>query len=106
MTKKEMEVLTEMIAGRLLESIVERLLFRQQEIDDAFIKQMSEHEKEDMIQVVFHPEEIEETEKPSQKEIYLQKIKDLQKELFHQEDLEHYEVADTLKKTIEELNVE
>ena len=91
MKKKEMEMLTEMI--------VARIIVKQQEIDDAFIKKMVERQNNvGDVYVGFEPEE-----KVSQREIYLEKIKDLEAELSVQEGKENYEVADTLKKTIEEL---
>jgi hypothetical protein len=91
MKKKEMEILTEMI--------VSRLIVKQQEIDDAFFKKMKEHQDNvEFFDVSFEPED-----KVSQREIYLEKIKDLEAELLVQEGKENYEIADTLKKTIEEL---
>jgi len=90
MTEKEMRKLTEMI--------VEALTIKQDEIDDAFIQKMVEHEKEDDFEIIFEVEE----ETP-QREVYLEKIKDLQEELLFQLSKENYEIADTIKNVIDEL---
>tara|TARA_R110000823_G_scaffold261116_2_gene381804 strand:+ start:609 stop:905 length:297 start_codon:yes stop_codon:yes gene_type:complete len=90
MTEKEMRKLTEMI--------VEALTIKQSQIDDEFIKKMSEHEKEDDFEIIFEAEE----ETP-QREVYLEKIKDLQAELLFQLSKENYEIADTIKNVIDEL---
>jgi hypothetical protein len=90
MTEKEMRKLTEMI--------VEALTIKQSQIDDEFIKKMSEYEKEDEFEIIFEAEE-----KPPQREVYLEKIKDLQGELLFQLSKENYEIADTIKNVIDEL---
>ena len=65
-------------------------------MDEEFFKQCSDKS--------FNIVNFESTiEDKSQREIYLEKIKDLQEELLFQISKENYEIADTLKKTIDEL---
>ena len=88
MTEEEMRKLTNMILDGLTD--------RQNELDEEFFKQCSDKS--------FNMVNFESTiEDKSQREIYLEKIKDLQEELLFQIGKENYEIADTLKKTIDEL---
>ena len=88
MTEEEMRKLTNMILDGLTD--------RQNELDEEFFKQCSDKS--------FNIVNFESTiEDKSQREIYLEKIKDLQDELLFQISKENYEIADTLKKTIDEL---
>jgi hypothetical protein len=88
MTEQEMRKLTNMILDGLTD--------RQNELDEEFFKQCSDKS--------FNIVNFESTiEDKSQREIYLEKIKDLQEELLFQIGKENYEIADTLKKTIDEL---
>jgi len=88
MTEEEMRKLTNMILDGLTD--------RQNELDEEFFKQCSDKS--------FNIVNFESTiEDKSQREIYLEKIKDLQEELLFQISKENYEIADTLKKTIDEL---
>ena len=88
MTEEEMRKLTNMILDGLTD--------RQNELYEEFFKQCSDKS--------FNIVNFESTiEDKSQREIYLEKIKDLQEELLFQISKENYEIADTLKKTIDEL---
>jgi len=81
---------------KLTNMILDGLTDRQNELDEEFFKQCSDKS--------FNIVNFESTiEDKSQREIYLEKIKDLQEELLFQISKENYEIADTLKKTIDEL---
>ena len=81
---------------KLTNMILDGLTDRQNELDEEFFKQCSDKS--------FNIVNFESTiEDKSQREIYLEKIKDLQEELLFQIGKENYEIADTLKKTIDEL---
>jgi len=87
MTEKEMRKLTEMI--------LDGITSRQNELDEEFFRRCDTQN--------FNVINFNDREDKSQREIYLEKIKDLQAELLLQLSKENYEIADTLKKTIDEL---
>jgi|11BtaG_2_1085332.scaffolds.fasta_scaffold32022_1 hypothetical protein len=93
MTEKEMRKLTDMI--------LDGLTSRQNELDEEFFKRIEDQKIHGENINIFKSEDIYNYK--SQKEIYLDKIKDLQEELSFQLSKENYEIADTLKKTIDEL---
>lgn len=88
MTEKDMIKLTNMI--------VDEISKRQAEIDNEFFEKMGNKGIEP-----FYVHDV--VNKVSQRDIYIEKIKDLQSELLLQLAKENYEIADTLKKTIDEL---
>lgn len=88
MTEKEMRKLTDMI--------LDGLTSRQNELDEEFFSRCNTQN----FNVINFDDRLEDK---SQREIYLEKIKDLQVELLLQISKENYEIADTLKKTIDEL---
>tara|TARA_R110001606_G_scaffold348245_2_gene497790 strand:+ start:426 stop:713 length:288 start_codon:yes stop_codon:yes gene_type:complete len=87
MTEKEMRKLTDMI--------LDGITSRQNELDEEFFRRCDTQN--------FNVINFNDREDKSQREIYLEKIKDLQAELLLQLSKENYEIADTLKKTIDEL---
>lgn len=88
MTEKDMIKLTNMI--------VDEISKRQAEIDNEFFEKMDNKGIEP-----FYVHNV--VNKVSQRDIYIEKIKDLESELLLQLAKENYEIADTLKKTIDEL---
>ena len=87
MTEKEMRKLTDMI--------LDGITSRQNELDEEFFRRCDTQN--------FNVINFNDREDKSQREIYLEKIKDLQAELLLQLSKENYEIASTLKKTIDEL---
>ena len=93
MTEKEMRKLTDMI--------LDGLTSRQKELDEEFFQRVEDQKISGETLNILRVEDNYNFK--SQREIYLDKIKDLQEELLFQLSKENYEIADTLKKTIDEL---